>query len=81
MSGKDGIAALQRKQEANERRRAEATTEDDYLQDGVPKKPAASSVRQSRPSKMEPGPKAGAGDRIHTSVYAIGIRCLICASA
>ncbi len=69
MPEKIGVAALQRAQEARERRRAEATTEDDYLQDAVVKKPAASSERVSPPAKTVPAPKAGASDRVHTSVY------------
>jgi hypothetical protein len=68
MSGKGGIAALRRVQEASERRRSEAETEGDYLQDGFLAEPAASPDRHVRPSKPEPALKA-AGDRVHTSVY------------
>ncbi len=73
MSGKGGIAALRRVQEASERRRSEAETEDDYLQDGFLAEPAASPDRHVRPSKPEPASKA-AGDRGRPASYLCVVR-------
>ena len=69
MSGKGGIKALQQAQEARERRHAEAETEEDYLQDGLPAKPGEKAPPQSPAPTTDPAPKVGKSDRIHTSLY------------
>jgi hypothetical protein len=69
MARKPTIADLQRTQELGERRRAEAETEEDYLQDGQPSKSSKGPVPQSHASASDPSPKVAKGDRIHTSIY------------